>query len=67
MSLRTPGVLLIGATLIVLALPNSVALTQRLERSKRYFYQGALVGGVLLLAIKAMLDLPSQAFLYFNF
>lgn len=67
MSLRSPGLLIIVATLIVLIMPNSMAWVRRLNQPHYYFWHGALVGGVLLVVFKAMLDLPSQAFLYFNF
>ncbi|WP_394425077.1 MBOAT family O-acyltransferase [Vreelandella stevensii] len=67
MLLRSPALLMLLATLIVLALPNSKTLASWLHFSGRYFWQGVWVGGILLIIIKAMLDLPSQAFLYFNF
>ncbi|WP_193092496.1 MBOAT family O-acyltransferase [Halomonas colorata] len=67
MGLRAPGLLVIGATFTVLIMPNSMTLTSWLAQSQRHYYQGALVGGILLVVTKAMLDLPSQAFLYFNF
>lgn len=66
-SLRSPGLLILLATLIVLVMPNSMALAKRLNQPHRYFWQGAVVGGMFLAVMKAMLDLPSQAFLYFNF
>lgn len=67
MAFTTPGLLVVIATLIALLLPNSMAWAQRLNQPRYYFWQGTLVGGTLLVIIKAMLDLPSQAFLYFNF
>ena len=67
MALRSPGLLIIVATLIVLVMPTSMAWVKRLHQSHHYFWQGALAGGVLLVVCKAMVDLPSQAFLYFNF
>ncbi|MCL7929587.1 MBOAT family O-acyltransferase [Halomonas llamarensis] len=67
MTLRSPGLLIVVATLIVLFMPNSMAWARRLGQPPHYFWQGAVVGGIILVVIKAMVDLPSQAFLYFNF
>lgn len=67
MALRSPGALMIAATLIALTLPNSRTIVTRLNNHKNIYWQGILVGSVILVVIKAMLDLPSQAFLYFNF
>lgn len=67
MSLRSPGLLILLATFIVLVMPNSMALAKRLNKPRHYFWQGAAVGAIGLVVAKAMLDLPSQAFLYFNF
>ena len=67
MALRSPGALILLATLIALALPNSRVWATQLNHPSRVFWQGLLVGGVVLVIAKAMLDLPSQAFLYFNF
>ena len=67
MSLRSPGLLIIVATLIVLVMPNSMTLMKQLNKPRHYFWQGVVTGGLLLVVIKAMQDLPSQAFLYFNF
>lgn len=66
-SLSSPGLLVLVATLIVLVMPNSMAWAKQLNQPRHYFWQGAVVGGVMLVVMKAMLDLPSQAFLYFNF
>ena len=67
MALRSPGLLMVAATFIALAMPNSMAWATLLNQPKRYFWQGAFVGVIALAVAKAMLDLPSQAFLYFNF
>lgn len=67
MSLRSPGLLIIAATLIVLVMPNSMVWARRLNKPRYIFWQGATVGAIALVVMKAMLDLPSQAFLYFNF
>lgn len=67
MALRSPELLLLIATLIALLLPNSMTWVTRLNATKKHVWQGVLVGGITLAVTKAMLDLPSQAFLYFNF
>ncbi|BCB08588.1 alginate O-acetylation protein [Vreelandella venusta] len=67
MSLRSPELLILVATLIVLIMPNSMHWAKRLTQPHHCFWQGAVVGGLLLVVFKAMIDLPSQAFLYFNF
>ena len=67
MALRSPGLLMVAATFIALAMPNSMAWATLLNQPKRYFWQGFFVGVIALAVAKAMLDLPSQAFLYFNF
>lgn len=67
MALRSPGALMIAATFIALILPSSTTWATTFKHSKQFFWQGALVGGIMLAVAKAMLDLPSQNFLYFNF
>lgn len=67
MALKSPGVLMIMATLIALALPNTRVWVTRLNHPACVFWQGVLVGGAMLAVAKAMFDLPSQDFLYFNF
>lgn len=67
MALRSPGFLVLVATLVALTLPNSTAWVKLLDQPRYHFWQGATVGLIALVVIKAMLDLPSQDFLYFNF
>lgn len=67
MTLRSPELLLLTATFIALFLPNSMAWATKLNDARQYIWQGILVGGIALAVTKAMLDLPNQAFLYFNF
>ena len=67
MALRAPVFMVFLASLIALALPNSASYARWLGTPSRIFWQGALTGALLLAVAKAMVDLPSQAFLYFNF
>ncbi|WP_447955918.1 MBOAT family O-acyltransferase [Vreelandella sp. EE7] len=67
MGLRSPGVLLLLGSFIALTMPNSMRCARWLNEPSRIVWQGVVVGALLVAVAKAMTDLPSQAFLYFNF
>ncbi|WP_447893771.1 MBOAT family O-acyltransferase [Vreelandella sp. GE22] len=67
MAWQSPGALLLFGSFIVLTMPNSMRLAQWLALPSRGLWQGGVVGVLLVIVAKAMVDLPGQAFLYFNF
>ncbi|WP_252107291.1 MULTISPECIES: MBOAT family O-acyltransferase [unclassified Halomonas] len=66
-ALRSPGSVLLLGSFIALAMPNSMRLSQWLAAPSRSLWQGIIAGALYVMVAKAMIDLPSQAFLYFNF
>ncbi len=67
MALRSPGAVLLLGSFIALVMPSSMRCARWLDAPSRILWQGGLVGALLVAVAKAMTDLPSQAFLYFNF
>ncbi|UYF98763.1 MBOAT family O-acyltransferase [Halomonas sp. GD1P12] len=67
MALGTSSALLLLGSFIAFFTPRSAVWARWLAKPTRAWWQGAVAGAFFMAAAKAMVDLPGQAFLYFNF
>ncbi|CAO1661557.1 putative alginate O-acetylase [Salinicola sp. NYA28a] len=67
MVLAQPGLLLVFATVVAVAFPNARQILEKLHDDRLAAVRGLIVGVAIVACAKTMIDVPTQAFLYFNF